>query len=240
MWIAAACLAAVPAQAEPWHIVVNPYFMVPASDGRFGVGNREVGTSSGPADLFRSLNWGFMAAVEIGRDDWAFVLDVNYLNVDVTDDARGRGSVDGHQAAYTALVMKRIDPSAEVYVGVRRADFGVKLACSSACPSPLGPQGSAELSRSRGWTEPLIGMRVRHPLSRKSDFLMMADIGGFSVGSDISVNAWPQISYRVSNRLSGLAGYRIIYVRYDERASGRRFLYDVVTHGPTIGLELGF
>jgi hypothetical protein len=231
---------AAPAVAERWEIVVNPYFMAPTSDGKFGVGPLESSIGSSPADIFRRLNWGVMGAVEVGNGNWAFALDVNYLNVDLTDDSRRQVSVNGHQAAYTLMVMKRIDPKAEVYAGLKLSDFGLRLECSPSCPAPSGNGGAIDVSRNRSWMEPLVGLRIRHDISNRWELVVAGDIGGFSVGSDFSANVWPQIGYRIGDRVSGLVGYRVIYVQYDEGEGRERFLYDAVTHGPTIGLEIRF
>lgn len=238
-WMAIAMLAAAPAAAEDWEIVVNPYFMIPTSDGRFGVGMLETGINTSPADLFDNLNWGFMGAIEVGNGNWAFALDVNYLNVDLTDDARRQVSVNGHQAAYTFMVMKRIDPKAEIYAGLKLSDFGLRLECTAVCPVPLA-NGARNISRNRSWLEPVVGLRVRHEFSKHWELVVAGDIGGFAIGSDFSANAWPQIGYRLGDRMSALVGYRLIYVQYDEGEDAERFLYDVVTHGPTIGLEFRF
>lgn len=239
-WMAAVLLAASPAASEPWELVVNPYFMFPTSDGRFGVGQFETGISTSPADLFQNLNWGFMGAIEVGNGNWGFALDVNYLNIDLTDDGRRQVSVNGHQAAYSFMVMKRIDPKAEVYVGLKLSDFGLEMECNGSCPVPQGNGGAFDESRSRSWIEPVVGLRVRHDFSDRWELVVAGDIGGFAVGADFSANVWPQIGYRLGDRLSALAGYRVIYVQYDEGEDSERFLYDAVTHGPTIGLEFRF
>ncbi len=238
--LAASLLVAVPTAAEPWEVVVNPYFMIPASDGRFGVGELETGISSSPADLFSNLNWGFMGAVEVGNGNWGFVFDVNYLNIDATNDDIRNVSVNGNQAAYTLTVLKRIDPKAEVYAGLKVTDFGLQLSCNTLCPVPLAAQTAAEQSRNRSWMEPVVGIRVRHEFSDRWGVVVMADVGGFAVGSDFSANVWPQIGYRFGERLSALAGYRVIYVQYDEGEGAERFLYDAVTYGPTLGMEFRF
>ncbi|WP_416907396.1 MAG: hypothetical protein ACMVO5_10150 [Polymorphobacter sp.] len=235
---------AAPAAAAPWEVIVNPYFMAPYSDGKFGVGELQTNIGSSPADVFSKLNWGVMGAVEVSNDDWSLVLDANYLNIDVTNDDTRNILLNGHQAAYTVMLMKRIDPRAEIYVGYKVTDFGLQLDCNTVCPQPLDgavpTPGLTGASRNRSWHEPLVGIRFRSELSEKWDVMVMADVGGFSVGSDISANVWPQIGYRIGKGASLLAGYRLIYVQYDEGEGRERFLFDAVTHGPTLGLEFRF
>jgi hypothetical protein len=229
-----------PALAEPWEVVVNPYFMVPATSGKFGVGALEASLDTSPGDFFRKLNWAVLGAVEVGNGDIGFGLDVNYINLSIAESEARSASLTGHQAAYTLMAFKRIDPRAEVYVGVKVTDFGLRLRCDAGCPQPLAPPGGTEASRNRSWAEPLVGVRFRDDLSERLDLMVMADIGGFAVGSDFSANVWPQLGYRLGERTRLMLGYRLIYVQYDEGEERERFLFDAVTHGPTLGVEFRF
>jgi hypothetical protein len=229
-----------PALAEPWEVVVNPYFMVPATGGKFGVGALEASIDTSPADFFRKLNWAVLGAVEVGNGDISFGLDVNYINLSIADNAAGTASLDGHQAAYTLMMFKRIDPRAEIYVGAKITDFGLRLRCEAGCPQPLAQPRGTEASRNRSWAEPLVGLRLRDELSERLELMVMADVGGFAVGSDFSANVWPQLGYRLGERTQLMLGYRLIYIQYDEGEEQERFLFDAVTHGPTLGVEFRF
>lgn len=234
---------AVPAQASEWEFVANPYFMVPSSSGKFGVGPFETNVSASPADVFSRLNWGFMGALEANNGEWGFNLDITYLSIDITDDDRRRVSVDGHQAAVTGILLKRIHPYAWVYAGARRSDMGVRLACAANCNLPVTLPGGAtsfDSRRNQRWVEALVGFRATLPFNDRFDLTMNADIGGFGVGSEVSINAWPQLGWRVSEGTKAVLGYRLIYVKHESEDDGRRFLYDVLTFGPTIGLEFRF
>lgn len=241
--LAAALLAAAPATAAPWEVIVNPYFMLPTSDGKFGVGAYETNSSSSPSDVFSKLNWGVMGAVELNNGNWGFVLDVNYLNLDVTDDGVRRVSVNGHQAAYTATILKRVHKYAEIYGGWKISDMGLDLDCGAGCPVPLSFGGgtfTGKAKRQKTWTEPVLGFRADLPFNDKLGLVVAADVGGFSVGSDISANFWPQLAWRFGERSRAMLGYRVIYVKYDEGEGRERFLYDAVTQGPTLGVEFRF
>lgn len=235
--------AASPAAAGDWEFTVNPYFMIPNSSGKFGIGPLETNVSASPSDLFSRLNWGFMGAVEANNGDWGVNFDVTYMNVDITDDNIRRISVNGHQAAYTGVILKRIHPYAWVYAGARLSDMGVRLACGSNCNLPVTLPGGAtsfDSRRSQSWVEGLVGFRANLPFNDKFDLTMNADIGGFGLGSEVSINAWPQIGWRVSEGTKAMLGYRVIYVKHESEDNGRRFLYDVATYGPTIGMEFRF
>lgn len=239
----ATSVAAAPAAASDWELSVNPYFMLPTTGGTFGVGAAETNVSASPSELFSRMNWGIMGAVELNNGDWGVAFDANYLNVDATIDDIRRGSVNGHQGVYTLSVLKRIDAYAEVYVGARVTDYGLTLDCNTQCAVPLPAGGTAAAgprARSQTWIEPLVGLRTRLPASDAVEVVVTADVGGFSVGSDFSVNVWPQLAWNMSDRTRVMAGYRLIYVQYDEGEGGDRFLFDGVTQGPTIGMEIRF
>ena len=240
--MALALAAATPVHAGEWEFILNPYLMLPNSSGKFGIGPFDTNVSASPSDLFSKLNWGFMGAVEANNGDWGFNLDVSYLNLDITDDSIRRVSVNGHQAAYTATVLKRVHQNAWVYAGIRWSDMGVRLTCNTVCAVPTGNApgiAQRELSRNQDWQEVLVGFRANLPFNERLDLTMNADVGGFGAGSEVSINVWPQLGWRVSESSKALLGYRIVYVKH-ESEEGVRFLYDVVTFGPTIGFEYRF
>lgn len=110
--------------SREWEFILNPYLMVPSSDGKFTVGRFESQVSSSGADVFRNLNWGVTGGLEANNGTWGVNLDINYINVDVTDDDVPRLSVNGHQAAYTATLLRRVHNNASIYAGLRLSDMG--------------------------------------------------------------------------------------------------------------------
>ena len=231
-----AIATAAPATAAEWEFIVNPYFMAPAIDGDLGVGRFDAKVGASPSDVFSRLNWGVMGTVEANNGEWGFNLDVNYLNVDATDDRKRRFSVNGHQAAYTATVLRRVHPAAWVYVGARLSDMGIRLDCNTDCPVV----GDRSARRNKQWVEYLAGFRATLPFNDRVDLTVNADVGGFGIGSEVSVNAWPQLGLRISKRAKAMLGYRMIYVKHESGEGASRFVYDALTFGPTIGAEFRF
>jgi hypothetical protein len=240
--------AAMPAHAEGWNVIVTPYFMAPNMDGKAALGKLDTRVSQSPSDIFSNLNWGIMGSVEVNNDNWGVNFDANYMNLDLTPDDRTRLSVEGHQAAYTLTLLKRVHKNAWVYVGARWSDMGVNFGCQSQClpngginlPNGGGNIPAIDTSRSKGWVEPLVGFRAELPFNDKLDLTFTADMGGFGEGSDISVNVWPQLGFRLGGSSKAMLGYRLIYVKHESFDDNRRFLYDVLTFGPTLGLEFRF
>ncbi|OYU14937.1 MAG: hypothetical protein CFE37_08670 [Alphaproteobacteria bacterium PA4] len=234
--LAASLALAGPARAGDWEFIVNPYVMAPSSNGKFGVGPFETQISTSAAAVFRNLNWGVMGGLEANNGVWGVNLDINYMNVDVTDDDVRRLSVNGHQAAYTGTLLRRVHENAWVYAGLRLSDMGVALGCNQACPLP----GGTPVRRGKQWVEALAGFRADLPFNDRLAMVMTADVGGFGFGSEISVNAWPQLALRTGRNSRALLGYRLIYVKHESGEGASRFEYDALTFGPTLGVEFRF
>jgi len=230
-----------------WEFIVNPYFMAPNMDGESVLGRLETDVSQTPSDIFSNLNWGFMGAVEANNGNWGFNFDVNYMNLDLTPDDATRIEATGHQAAYTATVLKRIHEYAWIYAGVRYSDLSVSFECQSQCLPNGGINvpgnivvPAIDTSRNEDWVEGLVGFRAELPFNDDLDLVFATDVGGFGEGSDISVNFWPQLGIGLGGSSKALIGYRLIYIKYENFDGNRPFVYDVLTFGPTIGLEFRF
>jgi hypothetical protein len=232
---AAAALAAVsaPAKAEGWEFSLTPYFMAPLMDGKAAVGPLDINVSASPSDIFSNLNWGAMGILEANNGRFGFAVDLTYMNLEA-DGPGGRATIDGHQGAYTPMLLARIDKNAEVYVGARINDIGARISTTG----PLGNDRSA--GRNETWVDPLVGIRTNFPLSRTIDLSIMADVGGFGLGSDYAVQAWPSFGLRLGNKSKAVLGYRMIYSSYSTGSGVDRFVYDVLTHGPTLGVQFRF
>jgi hypothetical protein len=112
--------------------------------------------------------------------------------------------------------------------------------------------GGLAVSRSRAiarsgdvdWVDPLVGFRIRQGLAPGQELLLRADVGGFDVGSQFSWNVLGAYSFAFAVRngvtYSGLLGYRALSVDFEKGSGTNRYEYDVVQHGPVVGLTIGF
>lgn len=225
--------ATAPARAEGWNFVFEPYFMAPYMAGSTSIGPVTARVSSSPSDIFSNLNWGAMGLFEVNNGKFGFMVDLTYMDLEASRD----GFIDtigGHQGAYQANVLLRIQEHAEAYAGVRVNDLGVSISGTG----PLGQPRSA--SRSEQWVDPVIGMRVNLPLSRSIDLTLVTDVGGFGIGSDLTYQVWPTFGFRLSDSIRAKLGYRAIYSDYSTGSGLNAFTYDVLTHGPTLGVQFRF
>jgi hypothetical protein len=99
-------------------------------------------------------------------------------------------------------------------------------------------------SGSVDWFDPVIGARIRYAVAPGHELFLRGDIGGFGLGSDFSWQAlggygfdfgvWNDITF------SGVIGYRALSVDYAQGEGRRRYEFDMVQHGPILGLSLRF
>jgi hypothetical protein len=89
---------------------------------------------------------------------------------------------------------------------------------------------------SNDWFDPYIGLRGRYNFSPRVYFTGRADIGGFSIGADLSWQTSAGIGYQLSERKFLELSYRALGVDYDRDG----FVYDVITHGAEVSLGMIF
>jgi hypothetical protein len=153
----------------------------------------------------------------------------------------GRGLKDApHFARYTAL---------DLLAGARywHQDVDIKFGLTGT----LDVNGLV-ISRNRviarggdvDWVDPLVGFRIRHGVAPGQELIFRADVGGFDVGSQFSWNVLGAYSFEFAVRdgvtYSGVLGYRALSVDYEKGSGANRYEYDVVQHGPLVGLTLRF
>lgn len=94
------------------------------------------------------------------------------------------------------------------------------------------------------WVDPLVGLRLRHHFSTDTELVLRADVGGFGVGSDFSWQAMGHLNWDFARTQdvvwSAMLGYRALYVDYAKGSGNTLYQYDMLTHGPIVGLTARF
>lgn len=127
----------------------------------------------------------------------------------------------------------------------QRLQVGVDIA-GSVNIGGFDISGDRAINRSGSvdWIDPLIGVRLRHRLGPGQEVVMRADIGGFGIGSYFSWNAMGAYAFdlgvRDGMKYSGMLGYRALDVDYSEGSGTSRYRYNVLQHGPIMGLTVSF
>jgi hypothetical protein len=99
-------------------------------------------------------------------------------------------------------------------------------------------------SGSVDWLDPVIGAQLRYTVAPGHELFLRGDIGGFGVGSDFSWQAVGAYSVDFGTyrgvTFSGVLGYRALYVDYTQGEGRRRYEFDMLLHGPILGLSMRF
>jgi hypothetical protein len=99
-------------------------------------------------------------------------------------------------------------------------------------------------SGSVDWLDPVIGARMRYTVAPGHELVLRGDIGGFGVGSDFSWQAIGAYDFELGTyqgiTFSGVIGYRALYVDYVQGEGRQRYEFDMLQHGPVLGLSARF
>ena len=263
MLLAAATMASAEdtvAPANQWTLSFTPYGWVPFLNGDQTVKGRTVSIDVNPIEVLEHLRRApWMSYAEARRGPLALYNDVFYANLGIdANAARTFGSatlsaslgVDFEQAivevggAYEIAKWRSGGGSStaiDILGGARYwyQDMAINLA--------IGVGGGGLIIARAGsvvWVDPVIGGRIRHQLAPGQDLVLRADIGGFDVGSQFSWNALAAYSWDIAVRdgvtYSGVLGYRALDVDYEQGSGLNKYEYDVLMHGPIVGLTVGY
>jgi hypothetical protein len=99
-------------------------------------------------------------------------------------------------------------------------------------------------SGSVDWLDPMIGARIRYTVAPGHELLLRGDIGGFGVGSEFSWQAIGAYGFEFGTyqgiTFSGVIGYRALSVDYVQGEGRRRYEFDMLQHGPILGVSARF
>jgi len=89
-----------------------------------------------------------------------------------------------------------------------------------------------------------VGARLRYAVAPGHELFVRGDVGGFGVGSDFS---WQAVAgyawdFAVWNGVtfSGVLGYKALYVDYTQGEGLSRYGFDMLQHGPVLGVNMRF
>jgi len=140
----------------------------------------------------------------------------------------------------------------DLYAGGRvwwqQADFdlGGDLGVAGLGPFGLTRSGGRVLANSGDieWIDPMIGARLRHQFAPGQEVMVRGDIGGFDVGSRFSWQAIGAYSFQFAKTgdttWSGMIGYKAQYADYSQGSGITYYRYDIIEHGPIVGVSLKF
>jgi hypothetical protein len=249
-------LQEVPASApfEPaedaWRVDFTAWMWLTAMSGEVRNGPITADVDASFSDILEASDSLFSIAgrLEIGKGNWTGFIDGMYSDIGAEDQTGpvGLPSVDVTNEILLldfGLMYRVFDQSAtngggrhntiDVYAGGRYQHFSLEL----------DPALAATRSQSKGWIDPIFGARAVIQLNERFDFMLMGDIGGFGVGSDLTWTLRAGLGYHFvmfDIPTTAYLGYAALGTDYTEGSGLSRFEWDVVMHGPVLGLTFSF
>jgi len=97
-----------------------------------------------------------------------------------------------------------------------------------------------ELNRSftltERWVDPYLGIGGHYDLNKTFYVTVRADVGGFDVGTQVTVQAYGGLGFHITRSIYSELGFRYLYDDYDSGG----FLYKTSTYGPQITTGITF
>lgn len=234
--------------ADQWRISFMSYLWVPAMEGTLTARGRSADVNVSVGDSFENLVDNFKFAItghlEARKDRFVLFGDVMYLATEDDVDRRflGDGDVDVSQGFFEAGVAYAVidnpinDDDArrfriEPLAGVRLYYLDMEVNFDALSRNP---------GRDEMWVDGFIGVRTTVDLAERLTAFARFDIG--AGGSDLAWNAILGLDAHLGkhNRLSLVGGYRWFDVDYQDGSGDDKFEFDVLMHGPFLGIGLNF
>lgn len=184
-------------------------------------------------DLLENLEGGLMFAGEAWFSrEWGMLGDVTWM--DLAGEGSGplgnatvRGETELWHGQLSAMwrLPEQKNCVFDVLAGVRLIDIESGLQAGS-----LGASVGETL------LDPVVGLRATIPLGAHFQFVTLADVGGFGVGTDLSYQVLATIGWKVSDRVGVGLGWRQLGLDFDEPD----LAMDAAFSGPLLGMRIAF
>jgi hypothetical protein len=241
--LAAAALSAglaVPAQAQSpaappsgdsWELTVAPYLMGAAIDGTTLIKGQSLDVDVSASDIFDNLDLGLMGMAAARKGHWGVVVDAVYVSLDVASEMPP-AEFEPTIALFSIQGVRRLSDYADATLGARWNHLNAVIDLKA--PVPMN------LEKSRNWVDPVVGVVLRTPAAGRFHATLIADVGGFGIGSDFTWQVFPTVAVRLAKWASVEAGWRFLSVDYETGEGAARFAYDVLYQGPVVGFAFRF
>lgn len=238
---------AIPA-ADKWALSFTTYLWVAGMDGSTTARGREAEVDVSVADGFDNLvdnfKFGITGHIEARRDRLFLFGDVAFISLEQDVERRllGDGTIETTQGFFElgagyAIIDKPLPQHPErrfllePIAGARIYYLDMELSFDSI---------ERTLGDDKLWVDAFIGLRSSVDLTDRLNLFGRFDIG--AGGSDFAWNAVLGANFKLGKhkRVSLNAGYRWLDIDYDDGHGTSKFEFDVLMHGPFVGLGFVF
>lgn len=235
---------------KEWTVVVSPYAWAASLRGNASLAGFDTDVDIPFSEILGHLDLAVMGNVEITNDRWGVYFDGQHVKTTqeehILENEVGLGIKTTTLSTGAFFVAYETELGGDTVFGKPRTltiepTAGVRWTQLKADVSALGIRAK----KSADWTDPFIGLRLNADLTDRWNLFSEVDVGGFDVGSKISVNAQTYLGYRTSmfgKPAIMRVGYRLLYQDYegDDFTGASKFRWNVTQHGPVVGFSMLF
>lgn len=215
----------------------TPYLWMPAISGDVGIprSDSEADVDRSFSDILGDLKFAFMGTLDGEYNRFVAHVDTIYLNLGanverVDSPVFNEGEFDAKLLIMTGAVGYRVVDRGpmyvDVYAGARLVSLDIDLALE-------GPLQTREASASPSNVSPLVGGKVRLPLSDRWALAMQGDIG---FDSDVKWELAGTVQYQLGKHWLAGVGYRHLALHHDKEDAE----FDIAFSGPLIAFTYIF
>ena len=254
------------AQESDWRFMAAPYAWAFGLEGDTGIGDRVASIDESFLDIMDQSDSivALQGHAEVQYRRVGAFLDGAYADVSysLSGSAERRffdAEIDADieekilfvevGAFYRVLEEQRLwgDPAAGSGGGVLNADILVgarytNLDATVDAELTVNQQEfEADFEGEQDWADPFIGVRTNLRLTDDIDLSLRGDVGGVVTGSDFTWNTQALLGYRFllfGADATAWGGYRALGQDYDDHSGDREFTWDMILHGPIIGMSV--
>ena len=222
-----------------WTFTVGLYGWLAGIEGDVGVGGRTAHVDASFDDILDHLDVAVMGVAEARYERFGIFTDINYIQLSASSDTPFGFLASSVDVSTEVLMwtlageyrlLEQTDASVDAFAGFRLFSISNELDFN-----PPGLLGGVELSQEETWMDPVVGLKGRVSITPQIYLTGWGMIGG-GASSDIVWDVLGGVGYQFTDTISAVAGYRAAGVDYENDG----FVYDVVQHGPILGVVFRF
>jgi len=236
------------AAADDWRFQFNSWIWLMGVEGDVGVRGTKVAVDADFGDILDASDslLAFSGRLEVGYKRFGAFVDGIYADIGADDRSGPAGLANIDVTMELGVVdfglMYRLfdlptdtglNTTVDVYSGARYIALDVEL----------DPAMLASISRDRDWFDPIVGAKLRLPLTQRLHLELWGDIGGFGVESDFTWSATGVLGFNFELfklPMTIYGGYRAMGWDYSTGSGTTKNIWDVILHGPVLGGEIRF
>lgn len=229
--------AAAAQSGGDWSFQITPYVWATGLGGDLTIGPRRIRIDRSFSDVLRDLDAAAFVTGFARRDRLVLLGDLSWSSSSraglLPPPLPGPLPAEGRlrQTSLTLAAGYRVADTPGATVDLLAGLRHWRVEASARVPA-LG----FAASRSTNFTDPILAARIRADIAPGWSTLVYADVGGFGVGSDLTLQVVATVTYQLSEQISVSGGYRHLHVDY-HRGGAR---VDMDMSGPLLGVTWRF